>query len=1045
MNNTHSTPLQGSSTATTAFLTRPIILLTALMLVAMALSGCVMQPVVAGALRQAPLPTDQGPIIAIAPIAATSGETVSVSGAGWTPGEVVFINLEGVQDGEQVQATLASGTADAEGRFFLAFVTPLDIFWQGVVDFQIVAYSLDGERSASVPFDLLPADLPATPAAPATPTVAAPTSTPTAQASGVGYGVATVSSRGLNMRTGPGTVYPVIRALVQGTRITVLGQDASGGWLYGQLADGTLGWVARAFTNYLGSPPIVAAPPTPVQRPTATATPLPTTQPTTQPGLAWRGEYYTNPSIMGTPRVVRNDAAIDFNWGFNAPAPGIPATGFSVRWSRTLYFSAGTYRFSGQSDGGVRVWVDNRLVLDQWGGVAGGYSVDVWLEQGSHTLFIDYGQRRQPALITFGWTLVGPTPSPSFPDWRGEYFGNRDLAGNPVFVRNDPNIDFNWSWVSPAPGIGAENYSVRWSRTIDFSSGDYRFYVRSDDGVRVFVDGNRIINEWRDMSGNTTYTADRYLSGRHHIVVEYYQHTGSAFITFWWERIHATPTRTPTRTPTPTPTPSTPNPFADANPSSGPVGTQVTVSFGGFPPNTAVNLYLGAYVRAADAASGTVYASGSSDRFGNGSMRFTLPATWPDGSAIPPGKLALLVATGDFRISAATDFDVTQPRPTVAPNPYVDVNPGSGGAGTQVTVRGGGFPANQTLNFFLGAVVRASEADSGAPIQTTTSDANGNFSTVITIPARWPDGSAIPTGKLVILAATGDFAAQATATFDFFATPPDPSISLAPTTGGAGTRVTASGAGFPANTPVAVYLAPLDTSIGAGAPVQYVSGMTDRNGRYSLTFTMPATWPDGGQITQDRIVVTVATPDFSVSVSSVFAYQVVSPTSTPTLTPTPTNTPPVAPTATPNPFAQVSPGSGAAGTLVTVSGGGFPPNTVLYAHLARIDGSAGSGDSYARYASAPSDALGNFVMSFVMPATWPNGAIIASQRLIILVATDDFAVEAGTTFSFQQVSASGDTAPIATDAATPVPPTDTPTPEAPTETAPQEETATPEQ
>jgi hypothetical protein len=244
---------------------------------------------------------------------------------------------------------------------------------------------------------------------------------------------------------------------------------------------------------------------------------------------------------------------------------------------------------------------------------------------------------------------------------------------------------------------------------------------------------------------------------------------------------------------------------------------------------------------------------------------------------------------------------------------------------------------------------------------------------------------------------------------------------------------------------VAVYLAPLDTSIGAGAPVQYVSGMTDRNGRYSLTFTMPATWPDGGQITQDRIVVTVATPDFSVSVSSVFAYQVVSPTATPTLTPTPTNTPPVAPTATPNPFAQVSPGSGAAGTFVTVSGGGFPPNTVLYAHLARIDGSAGSGDSYARYASAPSDALGNFVMSFVMPATWPNGAIIASQRLIILVATDDFAVEAGTTFSFQQVSASGDTAPIATDAATPVPPTDTPTPEAPTETAPQEETATPEQ
>jgi hypothetical protein len=667
----------------------------------------------------------------------------------------------------------------------------------------------------------------------------------------------------------------------------------------------------------------------------------------------------------------------------------------------------------------VRVWVDNRLVLDQWAGVAGAYSVDVWLEQGSHTLFIDYGQRSQPALMSFGWTLVGPTSSPTFPEWRGEYFSNRDLRGNPVHVRNDQQIDFTWSWISPAPGIGTENYSVRWSRTIDFSTGDYRFHVRSDDGVRVFVDGHRIIDEWRDMSGATTYTADRYLSGNHHIVVEYYQHTGPAFINFWWERIHATPTRTPTRTPTP----SAPNPFADANPSSGPVGTQVTVSFGGFPPNTAVNLFLGGYVRAADAANSTIYASGSSDRFGNGSLRFPVPATWSDGAPIGPGKLALLVATGDFRVSAAADFDVTQPRPTVAPNPYVDVNPGSGGPGTQVTVRGGGYPANQTINLYLGGLVRASEAASSAPIQTTTSDGNGNFTTVLTLPARWPDGSAIPTGKVVILAATGDFAAQATATFDFFATPVDPSISLAPTSGPAGTRVTAAGGGFPANTAVAVYLAPLDTSVGSGALVQYASGMTDRNGRYSLVFTMPATWPDGGQITQDRIVVTVATPDFSISVSSTFAYQISGPTATPTITPTPTNTPPVAPTAAPNPYAQVSPGSGTAGTFVTVSGGGFPPNTVLQTHLARIGGSVGGGESYARYASASSDAAGNFVMSFVMPATWPNGATIATQRLVILVATDDFAVEAGTSFSFQQVTS-------ASDPATPVPPTATPEPTA---------------
>ena len=1031
--------LSGKTTGVSSRL-RVGLLLTLLLIVAATLSGCTIQPILAGPLQQAPLPTDQGPIIAVAPIAAVSGATVSVSGAGWQSEEVIFINLEGAQDGETVQATLATGTTDADGRFYVAFVTPLDFFWQDVVDTQIVAYSLNSGESASVPFALLSGDIVATASPTATltitatpPTVIPLTTTPTSHPQGAGYGIATVSSRGLNMRTGPSTNFPVIRSLVQGTPITVLGQDTTGLWLYGQLTDNTLGWVARAYTNYIGSPPVVPAPPTPVQRPTATPTPFPTAG----PGLGWQGEYYTNASLQGVPRVVREESAINFNWGWNAPAPGIPATGFSARWFRTLYFSEGTYRLFGESDGGVRVWVDNRLVLDQWSGINGAYSVDIWLNQGSHTFFVDYGQRRQPSHMSFWWELTGTTPSPSFPEWRGEYFNNRDLTGAPVQVRNDQNVDFNWSWVSPAPGLGTENYSVRWTRTLDFSSGDYRFYIRSDDGNRVFVDGNRIINEWRDMSGGTTYTADRYLSGHHTIVVEYYQHTGAAFVHFWWERIHS-PTATPTRTPTPTP--AVRNPYADANPSSGVVGTQVDVSFGGFPANTAVNLYLGGYVRTADAASGTIYASGASDRFGNGSLRFTVPTTWPDGSPIQPGKLALLVTTGNFGVSAATDFDVTAPRPTVAPNPYVEVNPASGGPGTQVTVRGGGYPANRTIGVYLGGVVRASAADA-APVVTTSSDGNGNFNTAFTMPSTWGDGSVINTGKLVVLAATSDFAVQNSATFDFFVTPPNPSISLSPTSGGAGTRVTAAGGGFPARAQIAVFLAPLDAAPGRGALQQYVAGTTDGSGRYSLTFTMPGAWPDGGQITQDRIVVTVATPDFSVSVSSVFAYLVAGPTATATPLPTPTNTPPVAPTAAPNPSAQVNPGSGTAGTTVTVSGGGFPPNTMLYAHLARLDGSSGSGSSYAGYASAPTDGAGNYVMVFVMPATWPNGSAIATQRLVILVATADFATEASATFSYQQVASAGDLQPSPT--ATAEPPTATPLPEPTATNTPEPPTATP--
>ena len=116
--------------------------------------------------------------------------------------------------------------------------------------------------------------------------------------------------------------------------------------------------------------------------------------------------------------------------------------------------------------------------------------------------------------------------------------------------------------------------------------------------------------------------------------------------------------------------------------------------------------------------------------------------------------------------------------------------------------------------------------------------------------------------------------------------------------GGAGTPVTVSGGGFPANLPVGVYLGVFGDQIGRGSAQRYASGVTDDNGNYRMTLTMLATWPDGSPVAQDRLVVMVASDDFSVQVSDVFNYLLPGPVQ-PTLTPTPTSTPPVRPTATP--------------------------------------------------------------------------------------------------------------------------------------------------
>ena len=153
------------------------------------------------------------------------------------------------------------------------------------------------------------------------------------------------------------------------------------------------------------------------------------------------------------------------------------------------------------------------------------------------------------------------TPSPTFTpvvilNWKGEYFNNPSLLGNPTVVRDDSDIDFNWGSSSPAPGIPNELFSVRWTRTLDFAAGYYRFSADVDDGVRIWLDGKLVMNEWHDATGNQ-YDRDVYMGdGRHAIRIEYYQNIGPAHAHVWWQPIQP-PTLTPTPTLTATPTRTT--------------------------------------------------------------------------------------------------------------------------------------------------------------------------------------------------------------------------------------------------------------------------------------------------------------------------------------------------------------------------------------------------------------------------------------------------------------------------------------------------------
>ena len=136
--------------------------------------------------------------------------------------------------------------------------------------------------------------------------------------------------------------------------------------------------------------PIVEAPPAPA--------------PTVAPPIAitgWKGEYFTNEDLSGTPALVRDDPEINFNWGTGSPAPEIPVDHFSVRWTINRNAAAGVYVFTVWVDDGIRIWVDDQLIMDGWAtGGARNYTTEVEIADGAHAIRVEYFENVGGAMIS---------------------------------------------------------------------------------------------------------------------------------------------------------------------------------------------------------------------------------------------------------------------------------------------------------------------------------------------------------------------------------------------------------------------------------------------------------------------------------------------------------------------------------------------------------------------------------------------------------------------------------------------------------------------
>jgi hypothetical protein len=117
----------------------------------------------------------------------------------------------------------------------------------------------------------------------------------------------------------------------------------------------------------------------------------------------------------------------------------------------------------------------------------------------------------------------------------GQYFDNADFTASRV-TRTDAAVDFDWAGGSPDASVGPDTFSARWTGQVQAAATEaITFYTVSDDGIRLWIDGVLVIDNWTD-HGPTENSATVSLSAGQRVSVrmEYYENGGGAVARLLW-------------------------------------------------------------------------------------------------------------------------------------------------------------------------------------------------------------------------------------------------------------------------------------------------------------------------------------------------------------------------------------------------------------------------------------------------------------------------------------------------------------------------------